>query len=129
MEKLLRQLGCFIAVGCAAAATHWLAAVLAVRLLGQPPLLANVAGWLAAFCVSFAGHYLLTFRHQRAPLARAALRFFAVSALGFAVNEAAYAYLLHATPLRYDVLLALILLAIAAFTFVLGRFWAFRRRP
>lgn len=128
MRKLIRQLGCFVAVGCAAAATHWLVAVLVVRLAGYPPLAANVVGWLAAFCVSFAGHYRYTFRHQRAPLARAAGRFFLVSALGFCVNELAYAYLLQATTIRYDVLLALILIAIAGGTFILGRFWAFRHR-
>lgn len=81
-----------------------------------------------AFFVSFWGHYELTFKHQRAPLAKAARRFFAVSALGFSVNELAYAYLLHATPLRYDVLLALILIGIAVMTFVFGRFWAFRHK-
>jgi hypothetical protein len=51
-----------------------------------------------------------------------------VSALGFCVNEASYAWLLHATTLRYDVLLAAILIAIAALTFILGRFWAFRSK-
>ena len=87
---------------------------------------ANVVGWLVAFCVSFAGHYRLTFRHQRAPLLRAAGRFFMVSALGFAINEAAYAALLRLTTIRYDVLLALVLVGIAGMTFILGRYWAFR---
>lgn len=128
MRKLVKQLAWFITVGCAAAATHWGVVVAAVSGLGMAPLVANVAGWLVAFCVSFAGHYLLTFRHHHAPLARAARRFFAVSALGFAVNELAYAWLLKATALRYDVLLALILIAIAGMTFILGRLWAFRRK-
>src|SRR5690606_7567946 len=63
MRALLKQIGWFIAVGCAAAATHWLAAVACVELLGMPPLAANAAGWLIAFVVSFTGHYRLTFRH------------------------------------------------------------------
>ncbi|GAB2894575.1 GtrA family protein [Paralcaligenes sp. KSB-10] len=128
MRKIIRQLSWFVAVGCAAAATHWLIAVLTVRFLGYAPLIANVIGWLVAFCVSFAGHYQFTFKHQRAPLAKAARRFFMVSALGFSVNEIAYAYLLRATTVRYDILLALILIAIAAMTFILGRFWAFRHK-
>uniref|UniRef100_UPI00333FD0E4 GtrA family protein n=1 Tax=Castellaniella defragrans TaxID=75697 RepID=UPI00333FD0E4 len=127
MLKLVTQIGWFVIVGCAAAVTHWAIAVACVASAGLAPLLANVAGWLTAFCVSFAGHYRLTFRHQHAPLAQAARRFFAVSALGFAVNEAAYAVLLHATPIRYDILLALILIGIAGLTFILGRYWAFRR--
>ena len=53
--------------------------------------------------------------------------FFLVSALGFAVNEAAYATLLRLTAIRYDVLLALVLIGIAGMTFILGRCWAFRR--
>lgn len=128
MQQLVKQLAWFIMVGCAAAATHWIVVVIAVTGGGMPPLIANVVGWLVAFCVSFAGHFQLTFKHHRAPLARAARRFFAVSALGFAVNELAYAWLLKATTLRYDVLLALILITIAGMTFILGRLWAFRRK-
>ncbi|CDM25582.1 GtrA family protein [Castellaniella defragrans] len=126
-KKLAAQIGWFVIVGCAAAATHWAVAVACVSLGGLPPLAANVVGWLVAFGVSFAGHYHLTFRHQRAPLGRAAARFFLVSALGFAVNEAAYAALLRLTAIRYDVLLALVLVGIAGMTFILGRYWAFRR--
>ncbi|MFV0284285.1 MAG: GtrA family protein [Castellaniella sp.] len=126
-KKLAAQIGWFVIVGCAAAATHWAVTVACVSLGGLAPLTANVAGWLVAFGVSFGGHYHLTFRHQRAPLGRAAVRFFLVSALGFAVNEAAYATLLHLTTIRYDVLLALVLTGIAAMTFILGRHWAFRR--
>jgi putative flippase GtrA len=128
MQNIIRQLGWFVAVGCAAAATHWLVVVATVNWLGLAPLLANVIGWLIAFVVSFAGHYQLTFRQQHAPLFKAARRFFAVSALGFGVNELAYAWLLQATPLRYDVLLAIILIGMAFITFILGRFWAFRHK-
>jgi putative flippase GtrA len=128
MRKILSQLSWFVVVGCAAAATHWVVVVAVVSLASLAPLAANVIGWLVAFVVSFSGHYQLTFRHQRAPMLRAALRFFLVSALGFCVNEASYAWLLHATTLRYDVLLAAILIAIAALTFILGRFWAFRSK-
>ena len=91
-----------------------------------PPIFANILGWLVAFVVSFTGHYQLTFRHQHAPIWQAARRFFLVSALGFAINETSYAVLLTTTTIRYDILLAVILVAIAAMTFILGRFWAFR---
>lgn len=128
MSPVFRQLAWFIAVGCAAAGTHWLIVVLLVSLLSLPPLIANVIGWLVAFIVSFSGHFLLTFRHQHAPPARAARRFFAVSAAGFAVNELSYAWLLHTTAWRYDVLLALVLIAIAVATFIVGRLWAFQGR-
>ena len=126
MRKLITQAFWFVIVGCLAAATHWLIAVALVEGPALPPLVANFGGWMVAFCVSFSGHYRLTFRHQPKELATTLRRFFVVSCAGFLCNEVAYAYLLHSTPLRYDVRLALILLAIAVATFVVSRYWAFR---
>jgi putative flippase GtrA len=127
MRALIRQISWFIAVGCAAAATHWLTVVCCVEVFGAPPLLANLVGWLVAFGVSFSGHYRLTFRHQAGAWHVAARRFFFISAGGFLINEASYAWLLQRTALRYDVLLALVLVAIAILTFLFSRLWAFRR--
>jgi putative flippase GtrA len=119
----------FVAVGCAAAAVHWSVVVALVSQLGARPLAANVFGWLVALVVSFSGHHRLTFRDHGSPLARSATRFLAVSAGGFAVNETAYALLLHASRLRYDVLLAGVLLAVAVATYLLSRHWVFLRSP
>src|SRR5690606_11151075 len=129
MRALSRQIGWFLCVGCAAAATHWAVAVGCVEQLGLPPLAANAIGWLVAFVVSFTGHYRLTFRHLASRWTVAARRFFLISACGFLLNEAAYAWLLHITRVRYDAPLALILLGLAALTFLASRLWAFRRRP
>ncbi|AUT46003.1 GtrA family protein [Achromobacter sp. AONIH1] len=129
MRALFKQLVFFVAVGCAAAATHWAVAVGCVELAAAAPLVANLVGWLVAFAVSFIGHYRLTFRHSRIPWTIAIRRFFLVSAAGFLVNESAYAWLLHATAVRYDVLLALILIGLAVLTFVVSRLWAFRHKP
>jgi putative flippase GtrA len=125
MSPLFKQLAWFIAVGCAAAATHWAVAVTLVSQAGLAPPIANAAGWLIAFLVSFSGHYHLTFRHSGASWIRAAPRFFLISVLGFAVNETSYIWLLRVTSLPYDVLLAAILIAVAALTFLAGRLWAF----
>ena len=122
-----RQLILFILVGTLAAVTHWGIVIAVVQLLDAPALLANLCGWLIAFGVSFSGHYWLTFRQQKARLAPALKRFFVVSAAGFAVNEASYALLLKYSGLRYDILLGLILIALAVLTFLAGRLWAFRR--
>jgi len=128
MAVMFTQLAWFVLVGCAAAATHWLIAVGCVTIWQQPPLLANLIGWLVAFLVSFGGHYRLTFRHQQNSLAVACGRFFLVSASGFMINELSYACLLHVTNIAYDLLLAVILVAIAVLTFILSRCWAFRHR-
>lgn len=122
-----RRIFWFIAVGCTAALVHWAVVVALVRMLGAAPLAANVAGWAVAFTVSFSGQSTLTFRGHGAPYWQAARRFFALSLGGFAINETAYALLLHFSPWRYDLLLALVLVAVAVLTYVLSRRWAFRR--
>lgn len=123
---LLRQLVCFVAVGVAATATHWCLAVFLVETWNLPAAAANLAGWMVAFGVSFAGHYAFTFRHAHADWKRSGWRFFLISAGGFVVNELAYVGFLHTTALPYDLLLALLLVAQAGLTFMVSRFWAFR---
>jgi putative flippase GtrA len=124
---MLRRVTWFIAVGCMAAAVHLIAVMLLVSQLAWHPLVANVVAWLAAFCVSFAGHWHLTFPRSGAPLARAASRFLAISAAGFAINEAAYAVLLHIAGTRwYAVILFFVLVAVAFMTWLLSSKWAFR---
>ncbi|GAC1606922.1 MAG: hypothetical protein NVS3B2_15190 [Ramlibacter sp.] len=122
----VRRLGWFVAVGTLAAGVHLATVVALVRYSGWSPAVANVAGWLVAFICSFFGHHSTTFSDAAAPLGRAARRFFAVSALGFVVNQLAYVLLLELTFLRYDIALALVLVGIAVMTYVLGRRWAFR---
>lgn len=122
-----RRLARFVAVGCTAAAVHFGIVVLLVETRTAPPLAANIVGWLVAFVVSFAGQHRLTFADRSAPLLRAARRFFAISAAGFAANEAAYALLLHVSAIRYDVALAIVLMAVAVMTYVLSSRWAFLR--
>ena len=122
----VRRVGWFIAVGSAAAAVHLATVVVLVRWGGWSPPAANVLGWLVAFVCSFFGHHLTTFSDAQAPMARAARRFFAVSALGFAANQAAYVLLLRLSGLRYDLALAMVLVGIAILTYLLGRRWAFR---
>ena len=129
MKKLRSQLLWFLFIGSTAAATHWLIAVAAVEVAGLRASLANVVGWMVAFFVSFSGHYTLTFRHQHKTLLTSIWRFWCVSAAGFLINEIAFVSLLDRTPLPYYVLLALVLVGIAAITFVFSRYWAFRHRP
>jgi putative flippase GtrA len=124
---LTKRIAWFVAVGCAAATVHLGTVMLLVSQLHWPPLVANVAGWMVAFCVSFSGHWHLTFPRSGAPLVRAARRFLMVSATGFAINEAMYAVLLHFTGTAwYAVVLFFVLLAVAVMTYLLSSRWAFR---
>jgi putative flippase GtrA len=127
--KTHARLAWFVAVGGAAAAVHFGVVVGLVEAYRLPPLAANVAGWLVAFVVSFCGQWLLTFRGRGVPWLQALPRFFLVSLAGFIINEAGYAILLHWSALRYDALLALVLLAVAVMTYLLSSRWAFRGSP
>lgn len=123
---MVHQISWFILVGATAAGVHWVVAIIGVQYIHLNPLWANLIGWLVAFTVSFSGHYHLTFRHQRAGVKQAISRFFMISACGFAVNELSYAYLLATTQIRYDWLLAGILIGVAGATFVTSRIWGFK---
>ena len=116
----------FILVGSAAALVHFLTVILVVEELALAPLKANVIGWLFAFFVSYAGHLKLTFADHAAPVLRSSLRFFSLSAAGFAINELSYAILLSITSLSYYFLLSLILLCVAVLTYWLSQRWAFQ---
>ena len=95
-----------------------------------PPLAANVVGWMTAFLFSFAGHHRLTFRDRQAAVLPAALRFLAISAGGFALNETVYALLLNlGLQAGYQWILAAVLVGVAGITYLLSRHWAFLGSP
>jgi putative flippase GtrA len=82
---------------------------------------------MLAFCVSFAGHWQLTFPRSGAPLVRAARRFLFISFTGFSINEAMYAVLLRLVGDDwYLVVLFFVLLSVAVITYLLSSRWAFR---
>ena len=121
IAELLR----FGLVGIAAMATHWCVVALIVP-LGLAPLLANIVGFCIAFNVSFFGHHHWTFASadSRQNTFR---RFLGVAVLGFVNNELLYALLLKFTALDYRIALAIVLVTVAGVTYLLSRFWAFRR--
>jgi putative flippase GtrA len=125
MSRELRSGLWFLAVGGAAALTHFVVFTLTRRALW--PEVANVAGFVVAFWVSFWGHRRLSFGDADAAFGQS-LRRFAVTALaGFAGNAlfftACYRGLGWTPSLSW---LAATVLATGQ-TFVLSRFWAFRR--
>ena len=70
----------------------------------------------------------LDLSHRCRTVRRALPSFFLIAVSGFLLNALAYQLLLTYTPLRYDAALAIVLVAVAALTFVLSRAWAFRSR-
>jgi putative flippase GtrA len=115
----------FLAVGGSAAATHM--GVFALAQAHMWPELANALGFVIAFLVSFAGHRLLSFQDAGTTVATSLRRFGITALAGFASNELIFVLLLRGLGLPSLLALFLALLFAAGQTFVLSRFWAFRR--
>ena len=115
----------FGAVGGAAAATH--AAVFVLARGHMWPELANAAGFVVAFFVSFAGHRWLSFRDTTTAVRQSFARFAFTALAGFACNEAVFVLLLRAFGLPSLPALLVALVVAAGQTFALSRWWAFRR--
>ena len=118
----------FVLVGASAALTHM--AVFTVVLLLVPtlwPEIANVAGFLVAFLVSFVGHRRLSFQDAGTSVLQSFLRFAATAVAGFATNESVFILLFRLLGLPTWVALISGIVLSAVQTFVLSRFWAFKR--
>ena len=96
----------------------------------MPPLSANLIAFAVAFCVSFAGHYRLTFRDSGAHWRDSVLRWLAVSLTGFAANQTLFALGLAWLGATYYLpLWFAVTLAVTAFSFIAGKYWAFHAKP
>jgi putative flippase GtrA len=118
----------FVLVGASAALTHM--AVFTFVLLLVPtlwPEIANVAGFLVAFLVSFVGHRRLSFQDAGTSLMQSFVRFAATAVAGFMTNEAVFIVLLRVLELPTWMALISGIVMSAVQTFVLSRFWAFKR--
>jgi putative flippase GtrA len=118
----------FVLVGASAALTHM--AVFALVLILVPtlwPEIANVAGFLVAFLVSFVGHRRLSFQDAGTGLVQSFLRFAATAVAGFMTNEGVFIVLFRvlAFPAWAALMCGIVLATVQ--TFVLSRFWAFKR--
>ena len=108
--------------------------IVGAKYLGLSPELARPPGFIVATIVNFALNRSITFRHSRAPLFRAFLRYCGVASVGLAVNYAVYsACVLLAPRAGIAVTPAILPLFVAAgsgaamvLTFVGFRFFAFR---
>ena len=115
----------FLIVGASAAGVH-----MAVFMLAAPylwPEVANAAGFCVAFVVSFAGHRFLSFSDSDTGLWQSLRRFAATALAGFVANEVMFIALLRGLNLPDWLALFLALVFASAQTFLLSRFWAFRR--
>ena len=116
----------FLVVGVTAALTHAL-----VFGLAQPhmwPEAANALGFVVAFFVSFAGHRLLSFKDAGTTLIQSLMRFGVTALGGFATNEIVFTLLLRGLGWSAWPALFTAMVLAAGQTFVLSRWWAFKRQ-
>lgn len=123
--NLLKSGLAFLVVGTTAALVHLLTfGLLKDYLL---PELANFAAFLTAFGVSFAGHRWLSFQDAQTSLIQSLQRFALTSMVGFVSNQLVFVILFRVLQWSdwWALLGALGLAAVQ--TFILSRWWAFKR--
>jgi putative flippase GtrA len=120
-----RSLLWFLVVGSSAALTHL--AVFAWARSHMWPELANAAGFVVAFVVSFAGHRWLSFQGASTTVRQSLARFALTALGGFATNELVFVALFRGLGWPQVVALVVGLVVAAGQTFALSRLWAFRR--
>jgi putative flippase GtrA len=116
----------FLVVGGTAAAVHMVVFMWATPSMW--PEVANAGGFCVAFVVSFAGHRFLSFSDADTSLWQSFRRFAATAVAGFAANELMFIALLRGLNWPDWLALFFALVFASAQTFLLSRFWAFRRK-
>jgi putative flippase GtrA len=120
-----RSVAWFVVVGVSAMAVHYLVTLSAHHFISLSPALANVAGFLCAFPVSYIGHRNFSFAGTTSGHGKALVRLFGVSCLSFAGNQILLWLLLQFTALPLWIALGIVLVAVAVVTYLLSRSWVF----
>jgi putative flippase GtrA len=132
--RIAEQIPAFAAIGLIGYVVDATITYLCAKHLGLSPEFARPPGFVLATLVNFTLNRSITFRHSRAPLFRAFLRYCGVASAGLAVNYSVYSLCLLLAP-RAGVAVtpAILPLFVAAgsgaamvLTFVGFRFFAFR---
>jgi putative flippase GtrA len=132
--RIVEQVPAFVAIGLFGYVVDATITYLCAQYLGLSSELARPPGFIVATIVNFTLNRAITFRHSRAPLVRAFLRYCGVASVGLSVNYAVYwACLVLAPRFGIAVTPAILPLFVAAgcgaamvLTFVGFRFFAFR---
>jgi len=132
--SLVEQVPAFAAIGLFGYFVDAAITYAGEKYLGLSPELARPPGFIVATIVNFALNRSITFRHSRAPLFHAFLRYCGVASVGLAVNYAVYSACVFLAPrIGIAVTPAILPLFVAAgsgaamvLTFVGFRFFAFR---
>jgi putative flippase GtrA len=132
--RIAEQVPAFAAIGVIGYFVDAGITYMCAKYLGLSPELARPPGFILATIVNYVLNRTITFRHSRAPLFRAFLRYCGVASVGLAVNYAVYSACVVLAPrIGIAVTPAILPLFVAAgsavamfVTFVGFRFFAFR---
>ena len=132
--RIAEQVPAFAAIGVIGYFVDAGMTYICAKYLGLSPELARPPGFILATIVNYVLNRTITFRHSRAPLFRAFLRYCGVASVGLAVNYAVYSACVVLAPrIGIAVTPAILPLFVAAgsgaamvLTFVGFRFFAFR---
>ena len=119
-------IGRFGLVGLAATAVHLGVVWALIGMTDLSTLIANTLAFLAAFGVSFAGHYFWTFSAP-GKLRKAIMRFLLISLSGFAANSVLLAGLLKTEWFSAFTSAAFAIAVVPIITFLASRLWGFKK--
>ena len=126
LKSTQRSASWFTIIGAIAALVHYVVAVGLETGIITPPATANIAGFICAFPVSYFGHRLLSFADHNTRHAQALPRFLMVACGGFLANQTLVLLGLRFTTLPFWLVLGVVMVIVAASTYLLSRFWAFK---
>ena len=118
------QFARFGVIGMCAACTHVLV-VLAITQMSVALAIANIAGFLVAFWVSYFGHLYFTFGHQASRSKRTLIKFMFVACSGFLINESLVVLLQHFSHLSSNLIVISAIILTSIITFLFNRYFAF----
>lgn len=124
MKDLIRQGARFGLVGLGATLVHLAVAWIASHWIGLGDYIANGAGFVVAFWVSYFGHSHWTFEQERRDR-RSLLRFVVVALLGYAMSNVIVWLVTDVFEASFDMALVAILFVVPPTTWIISRIWAF----
>lgn len=129
IKYLFKSFFWFGLVGFSAMFIHFYTVTAILIPLHIHPLIANTAGFLTAFIVSYYGHAHLTFHNPRKKnnaSFKNMQRFFMVAIIGFLLNQIIFYILLRFSNLDIDLSLGITLMLVSGSTYILSKYWAFK---
>jgi len=126
LSALIRQIATFGTAGVIATLVHVVIGVSLNRFAGLSPFVSNLIAFPLATCVTLLSNSRLTFRGHGGG-AQSLLKALATVLFGLALNQIIVVIVADWLGYPYEIALIVIIATVPAVTFLLFKFWAFRR--